>query len=68
MPRTKLQDAVLFFERIRKAIECLNHTITGKQAISIGAAERFKDEAFSIGIVVQIRLCIALKVKDVIEL
>lgn len=46
MPRTKLNDSRLFLERMRKTIESLDHPITGRQTISIGVAEKFKEESF----------------------
>lgn len=46
MPGTNLDGSILSLEKIREAIEGINHPITGKQTVSIGVAERLKYESF----------------------
>lgn len=46
MPGTNIDGAVPTLEKIRQAIECNNHPVTGRQTVSIGVAERFKHESF----------------------
>lgn len=46
MPATNLKGAKLLLEKIRQATENINHPLTGRQTISIGAAERLPDESF----------------------
>ena len=47
MPATSLENAELLLENIRRAVENINHPITGVQTISIGAAEKLVDETFN---------------------
>lgn len=46
MPATDLKNAKILLEKIRQAVERINHPITGKQTISIGVAERLPQESF----------------------
>ena len=46
MPATNLESAKLVLEKIRQAVESINHPMTGRQTISIGTAERLAKESF----------------------
>lgn len=46
MPATNIEGAQLLLEKIRQAVEQINHPITGRQTISSGAAQRLPDESF----------------------
>lgn len=46
MPKTDIKEAVISLNRVRQAIEDNQHPVTGKQTVSIGAAQRLEHESF----------------------
>lgn len=46
MPKTSIEEAKISLNRVRTAIENNIHPITGKQTVSIGAAEKLENESF----------------------